>query len=87
MKNPWEYMGTEKNPNKKKNEKNNKDDSDDEDSKGGKEDDPYIIRLIKVFVYSCHLSILALLHMVIVYYLIRFYPFSYLLHLHRSHGN
>ena len=50
MKNPWEYMGTEKNPNKKKNEKNNKDDSDDEDSKGGKEDDPYIIKLIKVYI-------------------------------------
>ena len=64
MKNPWEYMGTEKNPNKKKNEKNNKDDSDDEDSKGGKEDDPYIIRLIKVFVYSCHLSILALCYLI-----------------------
>ena len=50
MKNPWEYMGTEKTPNKKKSEKNNKDDSDDEDSKGGKEDDPYIIKLIKVYI-------------------------------------
>ena len=56
MKNPWEYMGTEKNPNKKKSEKNNKDDSNDEDSKGGKEDDPYIIKLIKVFVYCSDLS-------------------------------
>ena len=52
-------MGTEKNPNKKKSEKNNKDDSDDEDSKGGKEDDPYIIKLIKVFVYCSHLSIFS----------------------------
>ena len=51
-------MGTEKNPKKKKSEKNNKDDSDDEDSKGGKEDDPYIIKLIKVFVYCSHLTIL-----------------------------
>ena len=61
-------MGTEKNPNKKKGEKNNKDDSDDEDAKGGKEDDPYIIKLIKVFVYFSHLSIFS--NMVIVYYLI-----------------
>ena len=61
MKNPWEYMGTEKNPKKKKSEKNNKDDSDDEDSKGGKEDDPYIIKLIKVFVYCSHLTIFSIL--------------------------
>ena len=53
-------MGTEKNPNKKKGEKNNKDDSDDEDAKGGKEHDPYIIRLIKVFVYCYHLSIFSI---------------------------
>ena len=59
MKNPWEYMGTEKNPNKKKGEKNNKDDSDDEDAKGGKEDDPYIIKLIKVLVYYSQLSIFS----------------------------
>ena len=52
-------MGTEKNPNKKKSEKNNKDDSNDEDSKGGKEDDPYIIKLIKVFEYCFHLSIFS----------------------------
>ena len=52
-------MGTQRNPNKKKSEKNNKDDSDDEDSKGGKEDDPYIIKLIKVYVYFCHLSIIS----------------------------
>ena len=61
-------MGTEKNPKKKKSEKNNKDDSDDEDSKGGKEDDPYIIKLIKVFVYCSHLTIFS--NMVIVDYLI-----------------
>ena len=54
-------MGTEKNPNKKKSEKNNKDDSDDEDAKGGKEHDPYIIRLIKVFVYCYHLSIFSII--------------------------
>ena len=54
-------MGTEKNPNKKKGEKNNKDDSDDEDAKGGKEDDPYIIKLIKVYVYCCHLSISSIM--------------------------
>ena len=51
-------MGTEKNPNKKKGEKNNKDDSDDEDSKGGKEDDPYIIKLIKVC--CSHISIFGI---------------------------
>ena len=81
-------MGTEKNPNKKKNEKNNKDDSDDEDSKGGKEDDPYIIRLIKVFVYSCHLSMLALLILYICIFLLysKFCPLIYYTW-HRSHGN
>ena len=63
-------MGTEKNPNKKKSEKNNKDDSDDEDSKGGKEDDPYIIKLIKVFVYCSHLSIFS-------FYLILFHTFVF----------
>ena len=57
-------MGTEKNPNKKKSEKNNKDDSDDEDSKGGKEDDPYIIKLIKVYVYCCHLSISSIIDLI-----------------------
>ena len=65
-------MGTEKNPNKKKSEKNNKDDSDDEDSKGGKEDDPYIIKLIKVYVYFCHLSIISSINFIHLYFSIIF---------------
>ena len=79
-------MGTEKNPNKKKSEKNNKDDSDDEDSKGGKEDDPYIIKLIKVFVYCFHLSIFIVLYICIFLLYSKFYPLIYYTW-HRSHGN
>ena len=48
MKNPWEYISAERNPNKKKEEKKNKDESDDEDADGIREDDPRILKLIKV---------------------------------------
>ena len=49
MKNPWEYMSTETNPNKKKADKNNKDDSDDENDDGTLDDDPRILKLIQVY--------------------------------------
>ncbi len=48
MKNPWEYLSAERNPNKKKDDKKNKDESDDEDADGIREDDPRILKLIKV---------------------------------------
>ena len=48
MKNPWEYMSAERNPNKKKDEKKNKEESDDEDADGIREDDPRILKLIQV---------------------------------------
>ena len=49
MKNPWEYMSTETNPNKKKSDKDNKGESDDEDSDGIRDDDPRILKLIQVY--------------------------------------
>ena len=46
MKNPWEYMSTKTTSNKKKSEKNN--DSEGEATDGNRQDDPPILKIIKV---------------------------------------
>ena len=48
MKDPWEYMSTNTNANKKKNKKDDKDHSDDEDIDSIENDDPLIVRLVQL---------------------------------------